>query len=249
MLCFSPQVWTSDNTDPVERLEIQGGLSCLYPLSSMGAHVAAVPSHQTLRDTPLSTRFNVAAFGCLGYELDVNKLSRVERREIKRQIAFFKQHRSTLQYGAFYRGDMDRPHQRTWQCVDKEQVKSVGGFFQTMSTPGGRFDRLKLYGLHPTRRYRVETVPQSLFIKRFGSLLSHALPVRLRADGWLFQLLNRNFVLRDVVERYTGTGRLLESGLQLNNQFCGTGYHQNLRLLGDFGSNLYTVSAEEEKGA
>ena len=249
MLCFSPQVWTSDNTDPIERLEIQGGLSCLYPLSAMGAHVAAVPSHQTLRSTPLSTRFNVAAFGCLGYELDVNRLTRVERREVKRQIAFYQQNRATLQYGAFFRGDLDRPHQRTWQCVDREQAHSVGGFFQTRSTPGGRPDRLKLFGLHPRRRYQVETVPQSLFIQRFGSLISHALPVRLRADGWLFLLLNRHYALRDNVERYTGTGRLLESGLQLNNQFCGTGYHEKLRLLGDFGSNLYTVTAAEEKSA
>ena len=185
MLCFSPQVWTSDDTDPVERLAIQGGLSCLYPLSAMGAHVAAAPSHQTVRDTPLSTRFNVAAFGCLGYELDVNKLSFAERREIKRQIVFFKLHRKALQYGTFYRGDADREHQITWQCVDPEKNSGIGGFFQTQYAPGGKVDRLRLYGLDPMREYRVETVPQSLFIKRFGSLVSHALPIRLRPDGFL----------------------------------------------------------------
>ena len=99
MLCYSPQIWTSDNTDPVERLKIQGGLSYLYPLSTMGAHVSGAPHQQTLRDTPLSTRFNVSSFGCLGYELDLKYLSPVERREIKKQIAFYKLHRKSFKIG------------------------------------------------------------------------------------------------------------------------------------------------------
>ena len=41
-----------------------------YPLSSMGAHVAAVPNHQTGRITPIETRAAVAFFGVFGYELD-----------------------------------------------------------------------------------------------------------------------------------------------------------------------------------
>ncbi len=249
MLCFSPQIWTSDDTDPVERLQIQGGLSYLYPLSAMGAHVSAVPSHQTLRSTPLSTRFNVAAFGCLGYELDVNKLSFAERREVKRQIAFYQKHRGALQYGAFYRGDTNRARQAAWHCVDERQTGGVAGFFQTLSDPSAQFDRLKIRGLNENRVYRVETVPQSVFIGRFGSLISHALPVRLHPDGWLFQKLNRLYTLKDNVETYRGSGRLFSRGIQLNNQFTGTGYNKRLRLLGDFGSNLYTMQAEEETTA
>ncbi len=246
MLCFSPQIWASDDTDPIERLKIQGGLSCLYPLSAMGAHVSAVPSHQTLRDTPLSTRFNVAAFGCLGYELDLGRLGWAERREVKRQIAFFKQHRRALQYGTFFRGDADRDNQIIWQCVDGEQAQGVSGFFQTLATAAPPQDRLKLYGLDPQRRYRVQTMAHRVFIKRFGSLISHAMPIGLSADGWLFQKLNRLYAMKDNVETYHGDGRMLAHGIQLNNQFTGTGYHQNLRLLGDYGSNLYTVEAEDE---
>ena len=246
MLCFSPQIWASDDTDPIERLRIQGGLSCLYPLSAMGAHVAAVPSHQTLRDTPIATRFNVAAFGCLGYELDVNKLSRVERREVARQITFYRSHRKALQYGTFYRGDNDRAHQTAWQCIDKDQAHGVGGFFQTAVEPAAPFDKLKLYGLDPDRNYRVETMPQSLFIRKFGNLIAYALPISIRADGWLFQKINRLYAMKDNVESYRGPGRLLRHGVQLNNQFTGVGYHASLRLLGDYGSNLYTVDAQEE---
>ena len=89
MLCYSPQIWASDDTDPIERLEIQGGLSYLYPPSTWGAHVSSAPHQQTLRETPLSTRFNVAAFGCLGYELDLKYLSSVELKEVQEQIAFY----------------------------------------------------------------------------------------------------------------------------------------------------------------
>ncbi|MBN1778341.1 MAG: alpha-galactosidase [Clostridiales bacterium] len=249
MLCFSPQIWSSDDTDPVERLQIQGGLSCLYPLSAMGAHVSAAPSHQTIRETPLATRFNVAAFGCLGYELDVNALSFAERREVKRQIAFYKRHRRTLQYGRFFRGDTDRENQIAWHCVDDKQAGGVSGFFQTRFDPSAKFDRLRLCGLQPQRRYRVQTVPQSVFIKRFGNLITHALPLRISADGWLFQRINRLYTLKDNVESYRADGRLLRHGVQLNNQFTGTGYNPKLRLLGDYGSNLYTIQAEQETSA
>ena len=78
MLCFSPQIWASADTDPIERLTIQNGYSYLYPQSAMGAHVSATPHAQTLRATPLSTRGNVAFFGCLGYELDLKHLQPVE---------------------------------------------------------------------------------------------------------------------------------------------------------------------------
>ena len=69
ILCYFPQIWASDNTDAVSRVSIQEGYSYGYPMSVVSAHVSASPNHQTLRSTPLDTRFNVAAFGILGYEL------------------------------------------------------------------------------------------------------------------------------------------------------------------------------------
>lgn len=60
MLYYAPQVWTSDDTDAMERVKIQYGTSYVYPLSSMGSHVSAVPNQQVGRTTPLETRANVA---------------------------------------------------------------------------------------------------------------------------------------------------------------------------------------------
>ena len=67
ILCYFPQIWASDNTDAICRATIQDGYSYGYPQSCIGAHVSAVPNHQTLRATPPETRFGVAAFGVLGY--------------------------------------------------------------------------------------------------------------------------------------------------------------------------------------
>jgi hypothetical protein len=96
MLPFAPQAWTSDDTDAIERLRIQWGTSLCYPVSSMAAHVSAVPNHQTGRLTPLATRAAVAFFGVLGYELDPGALSDEERDAVKGQIAFYKARRDAV---------------------------------------------------------------------------------------------------------------------------------------------------------
>lgn len=46
MLYYAPQAWVSDDTDAVERIKIQYGISYVYPLSSMGSHISASPNHQ-----------------------------------------------------------------------------------------------------------------------------------------------------------------------------------------------------------
>ncbi len=247
MLCFSPQIWTSDNTDPIERLKIQGGLSYLYPLSTMGAHVSEAPHQQTLRDTPLATRFNVSAFACLGYELDLKYLSRVQLKEVKGQIEFYKQHRKTLQYGAFWRGEFYKANKLVWHCVNEAGDKAISGFFQTQTMGSEGFDRLRLMGLDKNKKYRIKTRPQRLYVKRFGGLVKHIMPVTLNPEGFILRTVNKYYALTDCVEEYTaGGGALMDSGVLLNNQFVGTFYNEHIRLLGDFGSNLYVVQSVED---
>ena len=130
MLCFSPQIWCSDDTDPIERLTIQGNLSLLYPQSTFGAHVSAAPHAQTLRSTPLATRANVAYFGCLGYELDLKHLVSVEVKEVKAQTAFYKKYRQVFQYGTFTR------LKNGWQVSDGKTT--IAGVFHVIihAAPG-----------------------------------------------------------------------------------------------------------------
>ena len=241
MLCYSPQVWASDDTDAVERLQIQAGLSYLYPLSSIGAHVSAAPNQQTLRVTSISTRFNVASFGCLGYELDLKHLTRLEQKEVRDQISFYKEHRRTLQYGRFYRGAATKENKVYWQSISPDRSNAVVGSFQTLAQAAEGNDRLPVMGLDEQTRYRLRTRTQRVFIRRFGGLINHLLPFTINPNGMLFRWIDRLIALYDCTETYEASGQMLMQGVCLNNQFIGTGYRPEIRMLGDFGSHLYEI--------
>lgn len=245
MLCFAPQIWASDNTDPIERLNIQGGLSYLYPPSTMGAHVSSAPHQQTLRATPLSTRFHVSCFGCLGYELDLKYLTPAEKREVKAQIDFYKRHRRTFQYGRFYRLEAGKRNKIVWESLHDDGEEALVGFFQTKAHAAEGYDRLPVAGLDKSARYTVQTRPQGLRIKNFGALIHHILPFRVHPEGILVRTADANYMLPDCVERYEGYGDALMAGLLLNNQFIGSYYNKHIRMLGDFGSNLYLFTKQK----
>ncbi len=162
MLAFAPQAWTSDDTDAIERLAIQWGSSLAYPLSSMGAHVSAVPNHQVGRITPLATRAAVAFFGVFGFELDTTALTETERDEIRGQVAFYRENREVLQYGRFVRlrspfeGD---GNETAWMCVSDDRRHAVVGFYRVLNRPAPGLDRLPLRGLEPGFDYRVSVWP------------------------------------------------------------------------------------------
>jgi alpha-galactosidase len=212
----------------------------------MGAHVSEAPHQQTLRNTPLTTRFNVACFGCLGYEMGLKYLTHVEKKEIKEQIAFYKAHRSTFQYGRFYRLSAQKNNKVHWQCTARDGSETLAGFFQTQAAASEGNDILPLTGFDPESLYSVSTRPQSLFIKRFGGLVKHILPITLNPDGFVLRTVGRFYRLTDCVEHYECRGDMLNSGIRLNNQFVGSYYNEHTRLLGDFGSNLYVIKKQEE---
>lgn len=242
MLCFSPQIWASDNTDPIERLSIQGGLSYLYPLSSIAAHVSSAPHQQTLRNTSLASRFHTAAFGALGYELDLKYLSSPEKAEIREQIAFYKAHRRTLQFGRFYRFDPVKDNKVHWSVVASDKSEAVAGFFQTQAHASEGLDVLPVCGLAPYRKYRIRTRTQPIYVRKYGALINFLLPFPVHPRGILARLIDRFYRLRDCTEEYEGTGKLFSAGIRLNDTFSGTYWNDRTRLLSDFDSNLYAIN-------
>ncbi len=246
MLCYSPQIWASDDTDPIERLKIQAGLSYFYPQSTIGAHVSAAPHQQTLRETPVATRFHAACFGCLGYELDLKYLSPEERKDIAEQVEFYKQYRKIFQYGRFYRIKSYKPNKVIWETVSEDKETALTGFFQTLATAAESSDKLKVIGLKKGR-FTIRTRSQRLYIDRFGGLIKHVAPVELNPDGVIMRVANRHYSLKDCVETYTCSSVALEAGIPLSEQFIGTGYHESIRMLGDFGSNMYITKKENEQ--
>lgn len=237
MIRFSPQVWCSDDTDPIERLTIQGNLSYLYPQSTFGAHVSAAPHAQTLRNTPLATRGNVAFFGCLGYELDLKHLLPVEVKEVKAQIAFYKKHRSVFQYGTF------RRTKGGWQVSDGGIT--LAGIFHTLVHAAPGYEKLQVPGLEKDSRYRVTSLAQAIRVGQFGSLLKHVVPVNVNPNGALLRIADSHYTLKNAMEDVTVSGAALGSGILLKPMFRGTGYDENQRTYGDFGSDLYIIEKTE----
>ena len=233
MLCFSPQIWASDDTDPIERLTIQNGISYLYPQSAVGAHVSAAPHAQTLRNTPLNTRGNVAFFGCLGYELDLRTLLPVEIKEIQGQIAFYKRYREVFQFGTFRRTELG------WQVSDGKVT--LAGVFHRLVNAAPGYERLHVKGLKPETDYRVTSLAQAIRVGQFGNLLKHVAPVNVNPNGALLRIADRHITLPGKPETLTASGAALAAGIMLSPLFRGTGYAPEQRTQGDFGSDVYLI--------
>lgn len=233
MLCFSPQIWASDDTDPIERLTIQNGISYLYPQSAVGAHVSAAPHAQTLRNTPLNTRGNVAFFGCLGYELDLRTLLPVEIKEIQGQIAFYKRYREVFQFGTFRRTELG------WQVSDGKVT--LAGVFHRLVNAAPGYERLRVKGLKQETDYRVTSLAQAIRVGQFGNLLKHVAPVNVNPNGALLRIADRHITLPGKPETLTASGAALAAGIMLSPLFRGTGYAPEQRTQGDFGSDVYLI--------
>ncbi len=238
MLWFSPQIWCSDDTDPVERLRIQQSLSFLYPPSCFGTHVSASPHAQTLRHTPLSTRGNVSLFGCLGYELDLTELLPVEQAEIRAQTEFYRAHRRTLQYGRFTRGRTDGGG-TVWQMQTKQET--VAAVFHGLQPAAPGYEHLCVTGLDGEKQYRLTSRPQLLRVGDFGTLLRHVLPVKLNPNGLAVQTADSLYRMSDGSQSLTASGAAFAAGICLAPRFAGTGYDPDGRMQGDFGSNVYFI--------
>ncbi len=158
MLCYFPQIWTSDDTDANERVNIQYGTSLVYPLSSMSAHISAIPNHQTCRVTERSTRADIAHLGPTGYELDPSDCTKEERDLISCEIEAYKKMNKLLIEGDLYR--IENPFESNYfgfmlVAKDKSEAhltlyKRLGGIKH--SNPIKRF---YVQGLAPNKRYRI----------------------------------------------------------------------------------------------
>lgn len=158
ILYYSPQIWGSDDTDGIERLEIQYGTSFFYPISAVGSHVSAIPNHQTGRRTPLATRGVVAMAGSFGYEMDLNLLTEDEKEAVKAQVEDYKKYYDLIHNGDYYRlaspqGDSGFT---AWQFVSGDKTRTLLNLVITHVRANAPDLWFKLRGLDPEKRYRLE---------------------------------------------------------------------------------------------
>ena len=103
LLPYFDEFWTSDDTDALQRIYLQWGVSHFYPAVGMASHVSANRNHQTGRVTPLKFRFDVAMSGRLGMEIQPKDMNDADREFARRAIAAYKEIRPTVQLGDLYR--------------------------------------------------------------------------------------------------------------------------------------------------
>lgn len=189
MLYYTPQIWCSDNTDAADRVRIQYGTSFFYPAAAVGAHVSAVPNHQTGRGISLKTRGVVAMAGTFGYELDPGKLTEGEKETVKEQIRQYKKYADLIRTGDYYR--LSNPFQDdcgAWMFVSEDGVRALVNVVMLENHGNMTVSYVKLKGLNPDGVYR-ETISGKTY---YGSALMKAgipVPVEMgeyRAYQWEF---------------------------------------------------------------
>ena len=260
ILSYFPQIWASDDSDAVARTEIQTGYSYGYPMSTVTAHVSDIPNHQTLRRTPLQTRFNVAAFGVLGYECNICDMKKEERAELAAQIALYKEWRKTFFFGSFYRGrSIGRgddvysvlspvPGNVTeWTVVSPDRRKAVGLLLQFLTRPNTQTEIYHALGLDPEKKYAFKNRKMQYNIKEFGNLVNTVAPIHVKPDSFVHNLLAKKVKMDGETEELVLYGDLLmEAGVHVAPAFSGTGYSGEVRHMPDFSSRMYTM---EEVGS
>jgi alpha-galactosidase len=245
ILCYFPQIWASDNTDALYRVNGQTGYSYGYPMSVISAHVSACPNHQTLRNTPLTTRFAVAAFGVLGYECNLCDMKKEDLEEIRQQIAIYKEWRSVLQNGRFYRGRNGNIHE--WTCVSRDQKRAVGMLMQELVQPNTQFGQYKALGLDAQKKYKFWNRDLRYNVMLFGDLVNTAAPVHIRQDSLAHQVIAKFVTMPGEQESYEVSGDvLMHAGVKLKQAFAATGYNEQTRFFADFASRLYFMEEAED---
>jgi alpha-galactosidase len=157
MLRWTDQVWTSDNTDAADRLNIQFGYSRAHSPRVMVNWVTDVPNQQTGRSAPLQFRFHVAMQGVLGVGGDIGEWSESDLDAARQFITEYKDIRQLVQFGHQY---WLRPPAAIGpsaiQYVSPTGDRTVIFIYQTRGLRGAGVLRVRLHGLQSDKRYRRE---------------------------------------------------------------------------------------------
>lgn len=243
MLCYMPQTWGSDNTDALCRMKMQYSYSYGYPQSVVGAHVSASPNHQTLRSTSLDTRFNVAAMGLLGYELNLGDLGSADKDIIKKHIAFYKKYRAVFQFGDSYRLCSGEHGKYSLMYVSPDKETAVCIYFTREGITNGPLEKIKFKGLDPDAIYKVENLETQLELKDFGGLVNMVSPIHIKQGSIVENVASRFVKFENEKEDVKASGSaLMYAGMYLTQRFDGTGYDKGIRVMKDCDSRIYVLT-------
>lgn len=157
ILPYFDEFWTSDDTDALQRIYLQWGISNFYPAIAMASHVSADRNHQTGRRIPLKFRFDVAMSGRLGMEIQPKDMSDTDKEFAKRAIAAYKQIRPIVQFGDLYRlvSPYDNKGLSSLMYITPEKDKAVFYVYKIVHFINMIVPNVQMNGLDPQKQYRI----------------------------------------------------------------------------------------------
>ncbi|KAJ5120803.1 uncharacterized protein N7515_010191 [Penicillium bovifimosum] len=158
VLQYFPQIWTSDDTDAVQRISIQMGTSLAYPASAMGAHLSAVPNQQTGRTVPVSFRGHVAMMGGgFGLELDPAEMPEDDKAALPGLIALAEKVSPLVLNGDMWR--LNLPEESNWPAVlfiSEDGQQAALFVYHVVPNINFAYPRIRLQGLDAQASYKVD---------------------------------------------------------------------------------------------
>ncbi|WP_328836071.1 alpha-galactosidase [Streptomyces europaeiscabiei] len=178
VMARTDQVWTSDNTDPLDRLAIQHGFSQIHPARTMAAWVTDSPNNQLNgRVSSLRFRFVSAMAGVLGVGGDLTEWTEEELAEAGSWVGLYKEIRPVVQRGDLYRLRPPTGGLSAVQYVHGDEVVVLAWLqAQQYGEPPAP---LRLRGLDPAETYECRETGE---MHRGAVLLHHGLRTGLRGD-------------------------------------------------------------------
>jgi alpha-galactosidase len=176
MLERCDQIWTSDNTDAVDRLTIQRGYSQIHPAATMGAWVTDVPNQSTRRVVPLRFRFHVAMSGVLALGGDLPAWTKEELEQAAGYVEQYKRIRHLVQHGDLY-----RLGQRAVQYTAGDGSQSVVFVYAPYRPLGDPQPPTVLAGLDADAIYRDADTGAA---HRGAALMTRGVPVQLPSGDY-----------------------------------------------------------------
>lgn len=131
ILFYCPQIWTSDNTDAVDRLINQKGTSIAYPLSANSAHVthSCINEYEDKRNPDLDLRHKIALGGVLGYEFNITEFDEEKSRIVREQIKEYRQIDHLVLTGDLFRLDGLSKNEFGFYVVSKDRKEYYFEYF------------------------------------------------------------------------------------------------------------------------
>ena len=157
LLPYFEEFWTSDDTDALQRIYMQWGVSSFYPAIAMASHVSADKNHQTGRCLPLKFRFDVAMSGRLGMEIQPKNMTEADKAFARRAIAAYKRVRPVVQFGELYRlvSPYDKKGIASLMYATSEKDRAVVFIYKTEHFLNPIIPAVKLSGVDPSKRYKI----------------------------------------------------------------------------------------------